>query len=73
MNKTAGFFDPRIKNSYSCNVYILVVHSLKRIESLTSACVKILNFGDIGFSLFVLLCDYKNAAPIPKLKALHIA
>ena len=47
--KTVGFFDPSIKNSCSVNVYILAVHSLISVESLSSAWVKSVEFADIMF------------------------
>ena len=71
--KTVGCFDPSIRNSYSVSVYIIAVHSLIRVESLSSACVNNREFADIRFILFVPLCDYNNAAPMPKFEASHIA
>ena len=46
-------------------MYIIAVHSLIIVERLSSACVKILEFAEIRFILFALLCDYNNAAPMP--------
>ena len=43
-------------------------HSLTSVESLSSACVKSLEFAEIRFILFVLLRDCKSAAPTPILK-----
>ena len=51
--KTVGLFDPRIKNSYFVKVNIIAVHSLMSVESLSSACVKSLEFADIKIILFV--------------------
>ena len=42
VNKTFGCFIPRIKNSFSGNVYKMAVHSFTSVESLSYACVKIL-------------------------------
>ena len=33
VNRTVGCFDPSIRLSYSVSVYIIVVHSLIRVES----------------------------------------
>ena len=46
-------------------VYIIAVHSLLFVESLSSACVNNLEFAEIRFILFALLCDCNNAAPMP--------
>ena len=54
-NKTVAGFDPSIKNSYSVKVYLLAVHSLIKLESLSSACVKSLEFAEMTFVLFVPL------------------
>ena len=54
-------------------VYIIAVLSLINVESLSSACVNSLEFSEIRFILFVLLCDCKNAAPMPTFEASHIA
>ena len=45
-------------------VYIIAVHSLINIESLSSACVKSLELAEVSFILFVRLCDCNNVAPI---------
>ena len=42
--KNVGCFDPSIKISYSVRVHIMAVHSLIRVESLSSACVNSLEF-----------------------------
>ena len=49
----------------------MVKHSLTSLESLSSACVKGLEFAEIRFILFVLLCDCKIAAPTPILNITH--
>ena len=54
-------------------VSIIAVHSLISVESLSSACVDILEFAEIRFILFVPLCDGNNASPMPKFEASHIA
>ena len=48
-------FDPSIKNSNSVSVYIMAVHSLIRVESLSSACMNSLEFAEMRFFLFVPL------------------
>ena len=55
VNKTNGCFDPSIKNSYSVSVYIMAVHSLIRVESLSSACMNSLELAEMRFFLFVPL------------------
>ena len=50
----------------------MAVHSLIRIQSLSSVCVKRIEFAEMRFILFVPLCDCNNAAPMPKLEASHI-
>ena len=45
-------------------VFIVAVHSLISVESLTSACVNSLEFAEIRFFLFVPLCVFINAAPM---------
>ena len=54
VKKTGVCFDPRIKSSYSVNVYIMAVHSLMSVESLNSGCAERLEFADIKFTLLVL-------------------
>ena len=54
-------------------VYILAVHSLISVESLSSACVNSLEFAETRFTLFLPQCNCSNAAPMPKFKASHIA
>ena len=61
------------KSSYSVRVYIIAVNSLINVESLGLACVNSLQFAEIRFILFVLLCDYNSSAPVPKFEASHIA
>ena len=73
MNKTAGCFDPNIKNSFSVRAYIITVHSLIRVENRSSACVNKREFADMRFILIVPLCYCNNAAPMPKFEAWHIA
>ena len=73
MNKAVECFDPSFKNSYSVSVYIMTLHSLIRVESLNSAGVNSLEFAEMRIILFVPLWDCKNAAPMPKFEALHIA
>ena len=73
MKKTVGCFDPSFKNSYSVSVFIMAVHSLIRVESLSSACGNSLEFAEMRLILFVLLWDCNNAAPRPKFEAWHIA
>ena len=51
----------------------MAVPSLISVESLSSACVKSLQFADIMFISLVPLWDCKSAVPTPKLKASHIA
>ena len=55
MNKTVGCLDPTIKNLYFVSVYIIDVHSLIMVESLSSACVNSLEFAEMRFILFVPL------------------
>ena len=69
MNKTVGCFNPRIKNSYSVSVYVMAVHSLLMVESLSSISVKRPKMSEIRFILFVPLCDYNSDAPILKFDA----
>ena len=71
--KIVGCFDPRNKNSYSVNVYMMAVHSFMSVMSLSSACVKRLEFADIRFILLVPWCVCKRSTPIPKLEATHLA
>ena len=52
MNKTVGYFDPRIRNSNSVNVLIMAVYSLIRVETLSSAWVKSLEFANFRFISF---------------------
>ena len=73
VQKTVGCLDPSIKNSYSLSVYIMAVHSLMRVESLSSTCVNSLEFAEMRFILFVPFRDYNNAAPMPKFEASHMA
>ena len=47
MNRTVGVTDPRIISLYSISVYIIAAQSLISLESLSSACVKSLEFADI--------------------------
>ena len=70
---TVGCLDPSIKNSNSVKVWIIAVHSLIKLESRSSACVNRREFADKRFILFVPLWDCKNAAPLPKFEASHIA
>ena len=65
--------DPCIKNSYSVSVYIMAVHSLIRVESLSSASVNSLEFAEMRFFLFVPLWDCNNAASVLKIEASHMA
>ena len=51
----------------------MAMHSLKRVESRSSACKNKREFADMRFILFVPLCDCNNAAPMPKFEASHIA
>ena len=60
-------------HSYSVSVYIIAVHFLISVESLSSDCVNSLEFAEIRFILFVPLCDCSNAAPMPKLEASQMA
>ena len=55
VNKTVGCLDPSKKNSCSVCVHIMAVHSLIRVESLSSACVNSLEFAELRFILFVPL------------------
>ena len=55
LNKTVACFDPSIKNSFSVRVYIMAVHSLIGVKSLSSACVNSLVFVEMRFFLFVQL------------------
>ena len=55
MNKTVGCLDTSIKKSYSVSVYVIAVHSLIRVDSLSSACVNSLDFAGMRFILFVPL------------------
>ena len=66
VNRTVGCFDPSIKNSYSVRVYIMALHSLMSVESLSSACVDNFKFAEIRLISFVPLCDCNNAAPMQK-------
>ena len=52
---------------------MIAVHSLIKVESLNSICVKRREFADMRFILFVPLWDCSNAAPTPKFEASHIA
>ena len=54
-------------------VYIIAVHSLMSVESLSSACANNPKFVEIRFVLFLPLCDCNKAAPIPKFEVSHIA
>ena len=54
-------------------MYIIAVHSLIKVKSRSSVCVNNREFDDIRFILFVPLCGYNNAAPMPKFEASHIA
>ena len=47
MNRTIGSFDLRLKNSFSVFVIFMAVHSLIRVESLNSVCVKNLELADL--------------------------
>ena len=49
-------------------MYIIAVHSLISVESLSSACVNSLEIAEISFILFVPLCDCNKAAPMPHSK-----
>ena len=73
VNKTVGCFDPSNKKSFSVRMYNMAVHSLISVECLGSACVNSLEIAEMRFILSVPLCECNNAAPIPKLKASHIA
>ena len=73
VNKTVGCFEPSNKQSFSVSVYIMAVHSLIRIKSLSSACVNSLEFAEMGFILFVPFWDCNNAAPMPNLEASQMA
>ena len=66
-------FDPSFKNSYSVRVYIIAVHSLIKVEILSSAGVSSLDFAEIRFILFVSLWYCNNAVPIPKFEVSHMA
>ena len=55
MNNTVGCLDPSIKKSYSVSVYIIAVHSLIRVEILSSACVNSLEFAEMRFFFFIPL------------------
>ena len=46
-------------------VYIIALHYLVSVESLSSACASSVEFAEIRLILFVSLCDCNNAAPIP--------
>ena len=46
-------FRSSIKNSYSVSVYIIAVHSIIRVESLSTACKTSLEFAEMRFILFV--------------------
>ena len=48
-------------------------HSLMRVESRSLACLNKREFADMKFILFDPLCDCKNAAPMPKFEASHLA
>ena len=54
-------------------VYIIAVHSLISVESLSLTCVNSLELAKIKFILFVPLGDCNNSAPMPKFEASHIA
>ena len=73
VKRIIGCFDPSIKNSYSVSVYIIAVHFLISVESLSPDCVNSLEFAEIKFILFVPPCDCSNAAPMPKLEASQMA
>ena len=73
VKKTVRCFDPSIKSSNSVRVYILAVHSLISVESLSSAESVNIQFAEIRFTLFVPLCDCSNAAPMLKFEASHAA
>ena len=62
-----------MKNSYYLRVYIIALHSLIKVEILSLACVSSLDFAEIRFILFVPLWYCKNAVPIPKFEASHMA
>ena len=53
--KTVGGLDPSIENSYSVVVHIIAVHSLIRVEILSSACVNCLDLAKMRFILFAPL------------------
>ena len=52
---------------------MIAVHSLIRVESRNSACVKNREFVDIRLILFLPLWDCSNFAPMPKFEASHIS
>ena len=53
--KTVGGLDPSIKNSYSVIVHIIAVHSLIRVEILSSACVNRLDLAKMRLILIAPL------------------
>ena len=55
-----------IKNSHS-----EIVYSPISVESLISACLNTLDFAEITYFLFAPLCDFNNAAPIPRRRTWH--
>ena len=55
VKNTVGCLDPSNKISYSVSVYVMALHSLIRVESLSSACVNSLEFAEMRFNLFVPL------------------
>ena len=53
LKKTVGCFKPKIKNSCSVSAYFMAVQTLVTVESLSSACLKSLEFTDKRFILLV--------------------
>ena len=51
----------------------MAMHSLIRVESLSSACVNSLEFAELRIILFVPLLDCNNVAPMPKFEASYMA
>ena len=66
-------FSSKYQKFIFVSVYIIAVHSLMRVESRSSAFVNKREFVDIGFILFVSLCDCSNAAPMSNFEASHFA
>ena len=51
----------------------MALNPLISVEKLSYAWVKSFDFTNLSFISFTPLCDYRSAAPFPKLEALHIA